>query len=637
MSCDPHFTNVGLLLHIDAPAPGPANRLIDSSSFATGNITGATASVLGPAAKFGAAGFDFSLGSSTSPVNEIRFNIISGDQNDCTGLDYTIEGWYKIYGAAGNNNVVLSLQSAANNLATLITFNASLGCLAGSIEGSNMATPAGSLVLNTYFSWAVSVVSGTAYIFANGILQSSFAISARANQWQQIFFGGSVFGSSMVGAGDEFRVTKGIGRYTSNYTPTGPFPDVQCVPATIPNVVGEVLATAQADIVAAGFVVGAITTAGSFTVPAGNVISQNPAGGSTALQGSSVDLVQSLGALSTVPDLTNTSAAVVAPGLLAAAHLVLGLIAYQTSGVIIAGNVISQSPAVGTVLTEFSAVNVIVSSGLPALRVPDIFGLSQADAQLAITRLGLVVGAISSAPSQLVPPGTVQAQNPSAGIPVAVGSVVSFVLSLGTPATGTMFDFEATVISQYANSPTILQLVQNLNQYIDQSTNFANFYNFVWNVDTAVGFGLNIWGKIVGVSRLLQIPNTTDYVGFDNGTRSPPDWENMGSDQPPQPAVGGAMYTGFNATTTYLLGDDAYRQLILAKAFANIAATTAPAINTILQNLYGKGTAWVLNTGPMAISYNLNFKPSAIQLAILQQSGVIPTPPGVSVTIVVPP
>jgi hypothetical protein len=41
----------------------------------------------------------------------------------------------------------------------------------------------------------------------------------------------------------------------------------------------------------------------------------------------------------------------------------------------------------------------------------------------------------------------------------------------------------------------------------------------------------------------------------------------------------------------------------------------------------------VLNTGPMSISYNLTFTPTPIQLAILQQSGVLPTPPGVAVTI----
>ena len=405
-------------------------------------------------------------------------------------------------------------------------------------------------------------------------------------------------------------------------------------PATVPNVINLTESQANTAIVGAGLVTGTVTTAYSGSIAAGNVISSSPVAGTGVTPGSSVDIVVSLGASATVPDLDNTGAATY-DALLAAAGLVLGTVAHEPSGVIIAGNVISQSPAPSTVVPSGSAVNVVVSSGLPPLTVPDLFGLDQTDAVNLLLSLGLVPGAIGSAPSQFVPPGEVQAQNPNAGIAVAVGTIVSFVLSQGTPVAGTLFDFEATVISQYANSPTILQLCNNLNQYIDQSANFANFFNFVWNVDTAVGFGLDIWGKIVGVSRLLHIPNTTDYVGFDNGTRSPPDWQSMGSDQPPynMPPVGGAMYTGNNATQTYLLGDDAYRQLILAKAFANITTTTAPAINQILQNLYGPGTAFVLNEGPMAISYNLTFTPTAIQLAILQQSGVIPTPPGVSVVI----
>jgi hypothetical protein len=321
----------------------------------------------------------------------------------------------------------------------------------------------------------------------------------------------------------------------------------------------------------------------------------------------------------TIPNVVNESLPIATVNLDNAGFIV-GAITSTPSGIIIAGNVVSQNPVGGTTALAGTAVNLVLSSGLPQLTIPDLFGLTESQATTLLLSLGLGVGAIASAPSAFVPAGEVQAQNPSAGAPVAAGTIVSFVLSTGVPAKGTLFDFEATVISQYANSPTILQLAQNLNQYLDQSANFANFYNFVWNVDTAVGFGLDIWGKIVNVSRLLHIPNTTDYVGFDNSATPPP-------------AVGGAMYTGNDATQTYLLPDSAYRQLILAKAFANICTTTAPAINQILQNLYGPGTAWVLNTGTMAISYNLSFTPTAIQLAILQQSGVIPTPPGVSFVI----
>jgi beta-lactam-binding protein with PASTA domain len=414
-------------------------------------------------------------------------------------------------------------------------------------------------------------------------------------------------------------------------------PNSDLAPVTVPNVVGEMQAAAESDIVAANLTVGTITTTFN-AAPVGQVISQSPVAGTSVIFNTPVDIVVSAGSNDAlVPDLTNTSITVIAPGLLAAVGLVLGTITYATSGTIIAGNVICQSPTAGNDVAVGSAVNVVVSSGLPGITVPDLFGMTQANAITLLLSLGLVPGAIGSAPSKFVPPGEVQTQNPSAGAPVAAGTIVSFVLSLGIPAVGVMFDFEATVISQYANSPTIMQLCNNLNQYIDQSANFANFYNFVWNVDTAVGFGLDIWGVIVGVSRLLQIPNTTAYVGFDIKAESQPaqDWTPAGSSAAPynKPPVGGAFYTGHNATDAYLLGDAAYRQLILAKAFANICTTTAPAINQILQNLYGPGTAWVLNTGPMAISYNLSFTPTAIQLAILEQSGVIPTPPAVSVVI----
>ena len=64
---------------------------------------------------------------------------------------------------------------------------------------------------------------------------------------------------------------------------------------TIPDVVDTSQASAEAAIVAAGFVVGAETTAYSDTIAVGNVISQDPASGAGTLD-SSVDLVISLGA-----------------------------------------------------------------------------------------------------------------------------------------------------------------------------------------------------------------------------------------------------------------------------------------------------------------------------------------------------
>ena len=83
-----------------------------------------------------------------------------------------------------------------------------------------------------------------------------------------------------------------------------------------------------------------------------------------------------------------------------------------------------------------------------------------------------------------------------------------------------MQNVEQTIISQYGNSATITALIYNMNDAIDPAADLDNFYSFVWNVETAVGFGLDIWGRIVNVSRYLQIPETANYFGFNEAGAS---------------------------------------------------------------------------------------------------------------------
>ncbi len=65
----------------------------------------------------------------------------------------------------------------------------------------------------------------------------------------------------------------------------------------VPNLVGQAQATAEANIVAASLVVGSVTSQNDAVIAAGDVISQSPTGGSNVPQGSSVDMVVSLGPL----------------------------------------------------------------------------------------------------------------------------------------------------------------------------------------------------------------------------------------------------------------------------------------------------------------------------------------------------
>lgn len=202
--------------------------------------------------------------------------------------------------------------------------------------------------------------------------------------------------------------------------------------------------------------------------------------------------------------------------------------------------------------------------------------------------------------------------------------------------------FKKTFCSQYANSPIITQLVQNMNDYIDPRKSLLDFYNLVWNVDTAVGFGLDIWGRIVGVSRVIPIPAALGSFGFQTDN-FPPDWQNFGVAG--QSATGGPFYSGQVNTGGFTLNDDAFRVLILTKALANIVATNAPSLNALVRNLFpGRGRAYTLDggksntsVGGMRMTYVFEFKLTTIEFAILSFSGVLPTPAGVGVNVIVVP
>ena len=182
-----------------------------------------------------------------------------------------------------------------------------------------------------------------------------------------------------------------------------------------------------------------------------------------------------------------------------------------------------------------------------------------------------------------------------------------------------MLNVEQTIISQYGTSATITKLIQNMNEYLDPRADFDTFFDFVWNVETAQGFGLDIWGRIVNVSRELTINAQQSYFGFSDAL--------PGS----HPFDEAPFYVGDpGATQTYILGDDAYRQLILVKALTNISATNAPTLNQLLQNLFGdRGRCYVNDMGGMRLRYTFEFNLTAYEWAIITQSGAMPHPAGV--------
>ncbi|WP_050450482.1 DUF2612 domain-containing protein [Bordetella bronchiseptica] len=185
-----------------------------------------------------------------------------------------------------------------------------------------------------------------------------------------------------------------------------------------------------------------------------------------------------------------------------------------------------------------------------------------------------------------------------------------------------------SLISQYANSPTLVQLLNNMDEYINPDADFDAFYGFVWNVETAQGFGLDILGRIVGVGRRLTIPGEETYLGYVEAYTSPT------ASSGPQPFGQAPFWVGEQSTQTYTLSDDAYRTLILVKALANISDCTAPSFNRLLQNLFaGRGRCYVSDLGGMRMRFTFEFFLLPFEMAILTQSNAIPRPAAVGVSI----
>jgi beta-lactam-binding protein with PASTA domain len=193
---------------------------------------------------------------------------------------------------------------------------------------------------------------------------------------------------------------------------------------TVPGVVGLTQAAATAAIVAADLTVGTVTSATSTTIPIGRVASATPRAGTTLPPFSPVALVISLG--TTVPALVGlTEAAAIVQ--ITENGMTVGTITRVNSATAPAGIVISQAPDAGVAVDIGTVVNFTVSLGA---RVPSVTGLSQSDAQTAITTAGLT-SSVTTSNSSTVARGSVISETPAAGSNVAPGSVVSLVVSSG--------------------------------------------------------------------------------------------------------------------------------------------------------------------------------------------------------------
>jgi len=109
-------------------------------------------------------------------------------------------------------------------------------------------------------------------------------------------------------------------------------------------------------------------------------------------------------------------------------------------------------------------------------------------------------------------------------------------------------EFMPFVQSQYSASVKMLSILESCREHILPDADIVNFFDNIFNIETASGYGLDIWGNIIGVSRVV-----TDYQ---------------------------------DSTVTYTLTDEQFRKVLFFKAGANIMDSTLYSMNYLLKKLY---------------------------------------------------
>lgn len=190
-----------------------------------------------------------------------------------------------------------------------------------------------------------------------------------------------------------------------------------------------------------------------------------------------------------------------------------------------------------------------------------------------------------------------------------------------------MIDVLRTIISQYSTAPTLCGMIVAADAALDPREDIDDFYRSIWLLDTAFGRGLDIWGRIVAVSRKLRVPQDTsggDFVGFVGTGYFPFD-------------ANAPWYNGDASVNSQVvtMSDDAYRFAILVKAMINISACDAPSINAVLREMFkGRGDAYVVDLGGMNMNFVFKFQLKEYELALLTKSDIAFRPAGVGIGIV---
>lgn len=153
------------------------------------------------------------------------------------------------------------------------------------------------------------------------------------------------------------------------------------------------------------------------------------------------------------------------------------------------------------------------------------------------------------------------------------------------------FNIDAVIQSQYGDSPHIKGVIKGYYDYISPQKDIDLIYDKMINIYTAEGYGLDVWGRIVGISReYVAVDEQYDYLGFDNSPYNMDRIETF-NNAPFYKVVNGKIR----------LEDSAYRTYILIKALINISNVSLSSLNYIFSQLFPDTDIKVLHSNTMTL------------------------------------
>lgn len=212
---DPYFENVSLLLHMNSIP------LVDSSSLA-GVVTNSGVTVSESVFKFGDGSAEFNGAAQLSLPHSTNLSM---------GLsDFTLEMWLYPTDLTGTRSVVVHRPALTATGMVVSVSNGILSALLGDANSVSWEVELTSptITTNQWQHVALSRSGNTFRLFLNGTIVAETTHNLTINDSGGLFLiGANENGPNYDGYIDDFRLTKGVARYTANFTPpVSEFPDL---------------------------------------------------------------------------------------------------------------------------------------------------------------------------------------------------------------------------------------------------------------------------------------------------------------------------------------------------------------------------------------------------------------------------